>query len=231
MKLKTLTTGLIVGLSVSCSAANQSNKVQPTPVPTESTPAYPITTPATSPSTIAVATSAQLTPEQVKQLQEITSLSSLEEDVIVPTYIPTEFKPFIFKNMRDSYAIIYQNSSNACFSIEVPITIDASAEELGNIVEINSPALGKVNLEYTNFVKNSNENLLGFLLMAKSPDDHSLYPYLFRSPPEVSFIPDKNQAQFKDCSPISLSEAVKVAESLQFLYHNDSRNIHFVPRI
>ena len=157
-------------------------------------------------------------------------MSSQEDEVIVPTYLPTEFKPFIFKNWEDSYTIVYQNSSNACFSIESPPTIDASSE-LENVIEVNSLALGKVNLGYTNFVKNSNEHTSGFLLNAKSPDGGRYYAYAFDSPANLLFISDiseENKAQFLNCSPISLSEAVKVVESLQFLYPNNSRNVHFV---
>jgi hypothetical protein len=128
--------------------------------------------------------------------------------------------------------MIYRNASNSCFSI------NAYAQSPGaepprvtkNIQEINSPALGKVLIGYTEFDKTYNNpyiaaNLSHSSLSADSRDfGSSTWGYSFTSPDDLA-------EAVPSCSTISLVEAVKFVESLSYLYPDDLRNLEFFNRV
>ncbi|HLO47334.1 MAG TPA: hypothetical protein VK203_14400 [Nostocaceae cyanobacterium] len=179
MRFKTLTIGLITGIMVGCSVTNQNptiNKIgsgevgEPTVIETKRT-AEGTDSPAQS--KLSVAEAAKLTPEQVKQLvtKEQNNSKLLDFKIIVPTYIPNGFQVDEFE-VKDvtyqggigepdytghEYRIVYQNSSNYCFSIEGKFGGFGSGATDYRNVEVSSPALGKVILGYTDFDQVTNE--------------------------------------------------------------------------
>jgi hypothetical protein len=189
-------------------------------------------------SATSIGKAAQLTPNQVKQLRSIIFQDILGKkhkiEAIVPTYIPTGFKLSGFEvfdgNSERSvgYEMIYRNASNSCFSISA-FSLGAGAGPpfvTKNLKEVNSPALGKVIIGYTDFDKTYNypyiaANLSHSPLTSDSRDfGSSRWGYSFRSPHNLA-------DAVPVCNTISLVEAVKIVESLSYLYPDVLRNLDF----
>jgi serine/threonine-protein kinase len=189
-------------------------------------------------SAISIGKAAQLTPNQVKQLRSIIFQDLLGKkhqiEAIVPAYIPSGFKLKSFEvfdiNSEHSvgYEIIYRNASNSCFSIHSYSHGSGAGPPIvtKNLKEVNSPALGKVIIGYTDFDKTYNypyiaANLSHSPLTSDSRDfGSSRWGYSFRSPHNLA-------DAVPVCNTISLVEAVKIVESLSYLYPDVLRNLDF----
>lgn len=193
-------------------------------------------------SATSIGKAAQLTPNQVKQLRSIIFQDILGKkhkiEAIVPTYIPTGFKLSGFEvfdgnsERSGKYEMIYRNASNSCFSISA-FSLGAGAGPplvTKNLKEVNSPALGKVIIGYTDFDKTYNYPYIAANLSHSPPSadsrdfGSSTWGYAFTSP-------DNLAEAVPSCKTISLVEAVKIVESLSYLYPDDLRNIEFFNRV
>jgi hypothetical protein len=193
-------------------------------------------------SATSIGKAAQLTPNQVKQLKSIIFQDILGKkhkiEAIVPTYIPPGFKLSAFEifdgNIEHSvgYEMIYRNASNSCFSINAYAKGPGAGPPLvtKNIKEINSPALGKVIIGYTEFDKTYNSPYIAANLSHSPPSadsrdvGSSTWGYSFTSQDDLA-------EAVPSCSTISLVEAVKIVESLSYLYPDDLRNLEFFNRV
>jgi hypothetical protein len=159
--------------------------------------------------------SAKLTPDQVKQLMSLDNKNnslSINFKVVLPTYIPPGFKVHKFaagKNATSGpgYEIVYRNSSNLCFVISGDSGQWGGPPGGYDTVEVSSPALGKVVLEYTDFDRDTNKPYISF---KGEP--------LMRGQTGYRFISSGLSTDDKNCGNIiSLQEAVKVVKSIQYL--------------
>ncbi|BDA76404.1 hypothetical protein CAL7716_105700 (plasmid) [Calothrix sp. PCC 7716] len=186
----------------------------------------------TSQSTEVVAKAARLTPKHVEKLKNISAKSAVGIGVIIPTYLPPGFQPYIFKHedglngLNLGYTIIYKNANNACFSLSTEVRPYASPDGLDNAKEVYSTALGKVNINYTSFNKGSNNSqILAFLRTLNSNGQRTTSQYSISSPA------GSTEEKFKSCTTVSLAEAVKIVESLKYLFSDDSNKIEFANEI
>ncbi|HLO86186.1 MAG TPA: hypothetical protein VK203_14415 [Nostocaceae cyanobacterium] len=159
---------------------------------------------------LSVAKAAKLTPDQVEQLVSLdkNNEAGIDFKVIVPTHVPNGFQisNFEVRNTPDEtiYRIVYRNSSDFCFSIEGNSGGWGSGPEEERSVEVLSPALGKVILGYTEFSAITKKPWIAF---QGAPIIIGERGYFFNSP--------ENKEQ--NCNTISLQEAIKIVESLQYL--------------
>ncbi|WP_293354891.1 MULTISPECIES: hypothetical protein [unclassified Microcoleus] len=240
MKLKLAIPGLLIALLVGCN--NTSTKVESTESPSATATPTPVASAEPTPtvdrpnqdqkaenlanikkSPEEIGKAAKLTPAQIKELIEMEkrkaykSLGSKEEvkaKFVLPSYLPPGFNVERFstrynKNFGGRYEIVYCNASKFCFLIEGGIKLPIGDEPLRYeiIKNISSLALGKVELGYANYDGTNNEPHIGFTnSMDRFIKDNN--EYIFQSP-SMNYV-GKNQA-------ISMNEAVKIVESLQYL--------------
>ncbi|PSR17814.1 hypothetical protein C8255_10680 [filamentous cyanobacterium CCP3] len=170
-----------------------------------------------------VAEAALLSSQQVKELVALDSFSRQEYDwqtfspeyidqangnpygIVLPTYVPPGFEitkfsvePLNNPNGPGFYSLEYSNSSGQCFSVHAGTGgLGADSEEY-QIVEVNSPALGRVKVGYTEFSQRV-------------------------SAPEVSVWVSQGKMNYSFLSPddceqsVSFPEAAKIVESLNYL--------------
>ena len=163
-----------------------------------------------------VATLAKLTASQVEKLIFLDKNNSMgiEFKVIVPTYIPPGFQMdrLTIEDSRvhgPSYQIIYRNANNFCFSIKGASGEFGGGPTDSEIVEVDSPALGKVIVGYVKFSEVSNQSSI---FLTEAPIKKGSQGYLFLSPA----VPYLGSSGLK-CRTITIQEAVKIVESLQYL--------------
>ena len=157
---------------------------------------------------------AKLSPEQAQQLLALAEAESkargIEFKVLVPTYIPPGFQLEEFKaelqsyeaGDRAKYTMVYRKSSDSCFYF--------SGESYGTVggspgyhdtLEVYSPTLGKVSLEYTDFDQEYNVSAINFknqwVIRGDNMYSFSSYPY-------------------NGCE-LSIREAIHITESFQYL--------------
>lgn len=182
------------------------------------------TPPENSPKYIeSVAEAAKLTPAQAEKLISLGEVANPDDpnlkfilSIVVPTYMPPGFKVdelFISyyeeEGSRGMYSLTYRNpSTNSCFSIsgfpQPPIGEEPSGYDQ---VKVTSSDLGEIVLEHTNsdgfegidYISNPGPYFLPF--------PGSFHAYDFNSPGSDN----------RKCKSVSLSEAVKIAESLKYL--------------
>lgn len=152
---------------------------------------------------------AKLTKKQVEELFfNINELEYSDFKPIVPAYIPEGFKVSKFEvvdlgGYRD-YNLMYKNDNNFCFQISGSSTgWGDGASELQSI-EVISQALGKVVLEYTENHRNRTNSSISLGIQPGVLGGHQAY--WFTSPVNDEY-----------CYSISIQEAVKIVESLQYL--------------
>lgn len=168
-----------------------------------------------------VGKAAKLTPEQVKELiamakrKAYKGLGSKQEvtaKFVVPTYLPpgfqvSKFSTRYYDKLGGRYEIVYCNSSKSCFLIAggIPLPIGDEPIIYETTKEISSAALGKVVLGYTASARESNEPHIGFTgsldNFGKDDNDYTFQSSVFSVPSKI----------------ISLQEAVKIVESLQYI--------------
>lgn len=197
------------------------------------------------PAKLTPAKAAQLTPNQVEKLRSLIFKDSLGKqhkiEAIVPTYLPLGFKLSSFTVYGNNsmysagYKMIYRNASNSCFRIHSYSHGPGAGPPLvtKNLKEINSPALGKVIIGYTEFDKTSNNPYIAAHLYHSRPSADSTsdfgssrWDYSFTSPLDLAgseYSPDA----VPSCNTISLGEAVKIVESLTYLYPDGLHNLEF----
>lgn len=169
-----------------------------------------------------VAEAALLTNEQVELLvfRDKNNFKNIEFKVLVPTYVPQGFDVFwIGSSDNEKFGptvnIIYKNSNNACFSVS-SISGGFGAGPGGKeTIIVTSPALGEIELGYTRFDQISRGSQIEF---QGAPIIRGKQGYSFNSPGGVdgwSYTYIFNREN--DCQSISLDEAIKVAESLEYL--------------
>lgn len=166
---------------------------------------------------------AQLNQEQVKNLEELDGVPVKSEAgrgtfrVILPGYIPqgyslhsVEFRktqptPEGFYSALYGYSITYQNANDQCFVVGavVPPAAPPTGVEL---IDVYSPALGNLALIYSEFDSSFNQPSLTLDSLKGQPD---AYIYDFYSPTSLP----ENQP----CKTVSLQDAIKIVESLDFL--------------
>jgi hypothetical protein len=231
MKLNYGIARLLVGCLVGCSGINQENTVQPLPNATQKQKeqvAKEVNVPSPISTSDSIGKAAKLTPVQVKELIEMEKrkaykgLGSKEEvkaKFVLPTYLPPGFSVSQFstkynEKLGGRYEIIYCNFSKFCFLIgggipepvgDIPISYETTQK-------ISSPALGKVGLGYANYDRTQNQPHIGF---AEGGVDN-LYKdnneYIFQSSAW-------GWSGVRENPAISLNEAIKIVESLQYLSH------------
>ncbi|WP_017721568.1 hypothetical protein [Kamptonema formosum] len=166
------------------------------------------------PSSQSVANAAQLTSEQVEQLIALdkNNAQGIDVKIIVPTYIPAGFQAYRVEaedgHFGPNYSVTYRNySNNTCFTMTGASGGFGAEPTNYQTVEVNSPALGRVTIEYTNFNQTFKRPYIGFKDFETAIVEGSQL-YLF-SP---------YNSRTDGCSNIiSFQEAVKVVESLQYL--------------
>jgi|GEM_PF-4245343 len=173
----------------------------------------------------AIGKAAKLTPAQIKELIEMEKHKSYitykepKEEVksrfVIPTYIPAGFQVSRFLTQDDDghgglrYRIDYCNSSKFCFAIiggiqhgigDAPISFEIAKK-------ISSPALGEVELGYANYDGTNNKPHVSFTgAMNRFVKDNNFYVFLSAG----GYLNPDDQT-------ISLNEATKIVESLQYL--------------
>lgn len=171
----------------------------------------------------AIGKAAKLTSAQIKELIEMEKHKSyirsgtkeVKSRFVVPTYIPPGFQVSGFRTADDDghgglrYRIDYCNSSKFCFAVVGGIQHDIGESPLSfEIVKnISSPALGKVELGYTNYDGTNNKPYIAFTgAMNRFVKDNNFYVFLCAG----GYLNQDDQT-------ISLNEATKIVESLQYL--------------
>jgi hypothetical protein len=159
-----------------------------------------------------VGKAAQLAPAHIKQLSPLDKTITergikFKFKIVLPTYVPPGFQVDKLEVQNDTryspkYKIVYRNSSNSCFFISGSSGIWGGPASGYKTVEVSSTALGKVVLEYTDFVRAANTGYIG---VPGSRITKGKMGYDFSSPGRDG------------CRTISIQEAVKVVESLQYL--------------
>ncbi|HLO47332.1 MAG TPA: hypothetical protein VK203_14410 [Nostocaceae cyanobacterium] len=166
-------------------------------------------------SKLSVAKAAKLTPEQVNQLVSAGKNVHLENgkvkelQIVVPTYIPPGFKLDKFEvigGVYPYYEINYRNTNNGCFSFGAFTAPGAGSPGEYATVNATTPALGMVTIVYTDFDYYYNKPLVAFSYQSNIRDKE-VGKYSFYS----GSYPNSN------CNAVSLKEAIKIVESLQFL--------------
>ncbi|MCF3578551.1 hypothetical protein [Planktothrix agardhii] len=132
---------------------------------------------------------------------------------IVPTYVPEGYQIAKFSLMDDrrwgpSYGILYKNNNNFCFSIGGSSGGWGDGPRDYQPVEVISPALGKVILEYTDNHRDRTQSSLVTSVYGGVLGSQQAYG-LGSGPPR--------RVGDKECRSISIQEAVKIVESLQYL--------------
>lgn len=133
--------------------------------------------------------------------------------VLVPTYLPDGFRIDEFNVSDNSYYIFYQNSNNQCFVLEgFPVPAIGDEPTGFDMVEAQSPILGRVALEYTDTDWIDGSSYVG------NPGPYftsgNFHAYTFKSPGSRLFNSPKYEQK---CNSISVQEAVNVVESLRYL--------------
>jgi len=164
---------------------------------------------------------ARLSEQQIQDLLAIDVHSDIgiTVDILVPTYVPEGYEVQSIDAFRQgedewgfapSYEIVYRSPNDSCFRVNgVTLTGGAGAEDV-QYAEALSPILGKVTLMYIDFVQERNGPFLNLKYFS--------YPTRFGG----SQLYDFGSADCTDT--LSLNEAVKVVESLQYLRHPLHRN-------
>lgn len=217
MKLKALTSRLLIVFLVGCSGTNHDSTFEPTPEQqqgTEPSLTQPTATPIqpqalqtdnTAQFNLSVAKAAKLTPEQVKHLMSKVknNLNKIDFKIVVPTYIPLGFQIDTFEvEDNPGYLIRYRDSSNYCFELRSASDGFGGSPTEYRTVEAFSPALGKLLLGYTDFDPVFNGSYIGFN-----------EGFIIKGQQGYSF----NSFSARGCNVISLQEAVKIVESLEYL--------------
>ncbi|NES69576.1 MAG: hypothetical protein F6K24_32310 [Okeania sp. SIO2D1] len=189
MKFNVLTTGFFAGLILSLSNINKA-----------------VTFPSKSVDSLAqsqdIAMLAKLTPTQVEKLVNLEKNNQVDK-VIVPTYIPPEFKVDKLEVGGGYYYIIYRNSNNLCFYFSYSnhfIFNSQDAEVVG--IEINLPVIGTAYL----YTKKSHRVSIPSTILVKSYSAQERFEFI--SPCLMT----ENWGK-----TITTPEAVKIVESLQYL--------------
>jgi len=178
----------------------------------------------------------QLNPNQINQLNSLKFKSKqgieINPVVILPNYIPVDFNLDFFEidnswkgfYQAADYILVYRNRfNNSCFSIHgfiIPGAGSASSFEM--IKNIQSP-IGKINIGYTSFdqSKERAQILSRLHYSASSAKATYTYGYRFQSPSVTAI----NAHSLPICNTISLQEAIKIVQLLQYLHPNDAKNI------
>jgi SPOR domain len=171
----------------------------------------------------AIGKAAKLTSAQIKELIEMEKHKSyirsgtkeVKSRFVVPTYIPPGFQVSGFRTADDDnhgglrYRIDYCNSSKFCFAVAGGIQHEIGDEPLSfeMVKNISSPALGKVELGYANYDGTNNKPYIAFTgAMNRFVKDNNFYVFLSAG----GYLNPDDQT-------ISLNEANKIVESLQYL--------------
>ena len=161
-------------------------------------------------------------------------------EAILPTYLPPGFKlhSFDVKNKAEDiqvgYTLVYRNASNSCFRINAYQHGPGAGPPfvVKTIKGIHSPALGEVIIGYTEFDKTYNMAQIKAILTHSTEvsgtyaQGTSRWVYSFDSPDYINRR-ENNYVSVPICNTISLVEAVKIFESLSYLYPDNSRNLSF----
>ncbi len=211
--------GLLIGLLLGCNSTNQEATIKA--ASEVSKPPKPKTT-QLSESQVkqkeSIVQAAKLNYEQVKQLEFLKQNNPQYTSfkVVVPTYIPDGFQvqlleteiieaDAIDQNGAVVYNLVCRNPNNLCFSIHSSSSENwqnSSTSDYKN-VEVDSKSLGKVVLNYTDFDGFTEGPYIGF----KEPILQGKQRYSFESGGGIICNSDS----------ISIEEAVKVVESLEYL--------------
>lgn len=156
---------------------------------------------------------------QIKDLMSINNLpiplyKNAEFRVILPSYIPSGFLvDSLYVNVLKEdehiimyYTVTYRNSQNLCFIVNGYHGPSGDGPRETKKIEVISPALGKVIIEYTDFDR------------LNSPAYISMWGFLDEPPSHYYFESTNNTPNNDNCKPIkNLKEAIKIVESLDFV--------------
>ncbi len=158
------------------------------------------------------ANAAKLSSTQRQELLAVDKNNSqgIDVKIVVPTYVPPGFK---VKNLTVDdderfgpfYIITYHNDVGNCFEISGASGGFGAGVEDYEIITVESKALGTVDLGLTQFDSLTNQPAIGFDQFSVKGVIPSQQEYSFRS------------SEKGECSVITLSEAAKIVESLDYL--------------
>ncbi|MEM6452682.1 MAG: hypothetical protein AAF703_20490 [Cyanobacteria bacterium P01_D01_bin.105] len=157
----------------------------------------------------------------IEAVTEIIKLDSSNQrgipfKVVVPTYVPDGFEvsDIAYKDDRfgPSYKIQYLNAdTNGCFEISAASGgFGGPTETFEQLVEIDSQALGKLTLGYTESHSISKQPLIAFETLTTPGTASAPQEYSFWSPSSA------------DCTIVDFQEAEQVVESLIYVNSSDS---------
>lgn len=152
---------------------------------------------------------AKISPQEAQQMiayDQNNSWDNAAFKVIVPTYVPSGFRPIV--NAEDdggpSYRLLYVDNNNNCFQISGRTTGFGAGAEDSVYRTVESKALGEVVLGYTEFSSVINQPSISFWESSVKGTIASPQEYIFSSPAT-------------DCNTIDFEEAAKIVESLEYL--------------
>jgi hypothetical protein len=163
-----------------------------------------------------VGQAAKLTPEQIERL---ISVQSETLKAIVPTYIPSGFEvelidiEIIPRSNRGlggrSYKIIYRDANGLCFKVTGYTYTSGGDPNVYKTIDVVSPLFGKTTLKYLNFERNTDR------IISMGPQ----FPLNVKGMQFNFYSTFYTPAMAPNCSDrvISLQEAKKIVESLQYL--------------
>ncbi len=157
---------------------------------------------------------ARLSIQQKNELLAVDSNNALgiPVKIVIPTYVPNgfEIRSFIVEDdpaFGPSYGIIYTSDDNRCFEISAASGGFGAGAEDFELVTVNSKALGRVELGYTQFDSVTSQPRIGFNNFSVPGVPAGRQEYTFWSPKDGD----------TSCQAIEFQEAVKIVESLDYL--------------
>lgn len=173
---------------------------------------YQVNTQKDSPNKIKQST-ARFSPKQLQILK------SVGIKIVVPTYIPSNFKVESVRNTSDKnyqgYRVIYRRKNNFCFSIEATTGGVGDSTDLEHSLPYNSPLFGKGILYYGNNTDNYLRKQPRLYEMTTPWMTAKNFPAFYSFNGANWFSEEKVKPRCnKDISP---TEAIKVIKSLQYL--------------
>jgi hypothetical protein len=166
-----------------------------------------------------IGTDALLNESQINILLKIDGTQAVRGEhkypirVVLPTYIPKGYELVKFEVKKiesryggNEYYLGYKNDSNFCFKFRGGFKQAAGGSaELAATVDANSPALGRVPITAVRSEKSSNQ--FDYVSFFHGFEERNFGEFEFSSP----------SSGYDKCKTMNFVEAVKVAESFQFL--------------
>jgi hypothetical protein len=173
-----------------------------------------------------VGEAARLSPQQINQLQEIVGVGKdfkTQDVAVLPTDIPNDFQVVKFSSVRykdkkprftgGHYFIFYKNSKSECFELSGGVIQQIGDEptKYEEVVNLNSPALGAVDIGISDGDRELHNGTIGF---TQSMQRIFIGRNEYRFASHTMENKDKSNHQ---CTRMSQEDAIRVVRSMQFL--------------